>query len=90
MGSGGDFTVYKDGGSTEEEDNNKSNKAKVKIADSVETGGNGFFVFSPNNDCTGAIDSMIGGGGPINPQSLCGNGNKEDNNNNVQREACIG
>jgi hypothetical protein len=47
MRSGGDFTIYKDGGSTEEEDNNKSNEAKVKIADSVETGSSGFFVFSP-------------------------------------------
>jgi hypothetical protein len=50
MGSGGDFTIYKDGGSTEEEDNNKSNKAKVEIANSVEIGSSGFFVFSPNID----------------------------------------
>jgi hypothetical protein len=90
MGSGVDFTIYKDGGSKEEEDNNVSNEAKVKIADSVETGSSGFFVFSPTNDCVGAIDSMIGRGGPINPQSSCGNGNKDDNNNNAQREACIG
>jgi hypothetical protein len=89
MGSGGYFTIYEDGGSTEEEDNNKSNEAKVEIADSVETGSSGFFVFSPNNDCTGAIVSVIGGGGPINPQSLCGNGNKDNNNNNVQCKASI-
>ncbi len=49
--SDGDFTIYKDGGSIEEEDNNKSNKAKVEIADSVETDSSGFFLFSPNNDC---------------------------------------
>ncbi len=90
MGSGGDFTIYKDGGSTEEEDNNKSNKAKVEIANSVEIGSSGFFVFSPNIDWTGAMDSVIGGGGPINPQSSCGNRNKDDDNNNVQYEACIG
>jgi hypothetical protein len=90
MGSGGDFTIYKDGGSTEEENNNKSNKAKVEIADSVETSSSGFFMFSPNNNCAGTINSVIGGGGPINPQSFCGNCNKDDNNNNAQRKACIG
>jgi hypothetical protein len=90
MGSGGDFTIYEDGGSTEEEDINESNKAKVKIVDSVETGSSGFFVFFPNNNCAGPIDFMIGGGGPINPQSLCGNGNKDNNNNIAQRKACIG
>jgi hypothetical protein len=90
MGSGGDFTIYKDGGSTEEEDNNKSNEAKVEIADSVETGSSGFLVFSPNKDWAGAIDSMIGGGGPINPQSFCGNGNKYNNKNKEQGKACIG
>jgi hypothetical protein len=83
MGSGGDFTIYEDGGSTGEEDNNKSNKAKVEIADSAETGSSGFFLFSPNNYCVGAIDSVIGGGGPINPQSSCGNGNKDADKNNV-------
>jgi hypothetical protein len=88
MGSGGDFTIYEDGESTVEEDNNESNKAKVEIADSVETGHSGFFVFFPNNGCVGTIDSVIGGGGPINPQSLCGNGNKNNNNNNnTQRKA---
>jgi hypothetical protein len=90
MESGGDFTVYKDGGSTEEEDNNKSNKAKVKIADSVETSSSGFFVFSPNNDCVGAIDSVIAGVGLINPQSLCGNGNKDNDNDIALCKACIG
>jgi hypothetical protein len=60
MGIGGDFTIYKDGGSTGEEDNNESNKVKVEITDSVETGSSGFFVFSPNNNCTGAIGSVIG------------------------------
>ncbi len=90
MGSGGDFTIYKDGGSTVEEDNNKSNEAKVKIVDSVETGSSSFFVFSPNNDCVGVVDFVIGGGGPINPQSLCGNGNKDNDNNNAQHKACIG
>jgi hypothetical protein len=90
MGSGGDFAIDKDGGSTEKEDNNESNKAKVEIADSVETGSSCFFVFSPNKNCVGAIDSVIGGGGPINPQSLCGNGNKDDDKNNVQHKACIG
>jgi hypothetical protein len=90
MGGGGDFTIYKDGGSTEKEDNNKSNETKVEIADSVGTGSSGFFVFSPNNDCAGAIDSMIGGGGVINPQSLFGNGNNDNDNNYAQLKACIG
>ncbi len=90
MRSGRDLTIYKDGGSAEEEDNSKSNKAKVKIADCVETGSSGFFVLSPSNDCTGAIDSVIGGGRPINPQLLCGNGNKDNNNNKAQRKMCIG
>ncbi len=31
----------------------------------------------------------IGWGGPINPQSLCGNCNKDNNNNNAQCEECI-
>ncbi len=30
-GKGGDFTINEDGGSTEEEDNNESNEAKVKM-----------------------------------------------------------
>jgi hypothetical protein len=91
MGSGGELAIYEDGGSIEEEDNNKSNKAKVEIAECVEPGSSGFFMFSPSNDCAGTIDSMIGGGaGPINPQSSCGNGNKDNDNNNAQREACIG
>ncbi len=38
----------------------------------------------------GTIDSVIGGGGPINPQSLCGNGNKDNDINNAQRKACFG
>ncbi len=67
MGSGEDFTIYKDGGSTEEEDNNKSNKSKVEIVHSVETGSSGFFVFSLNNNCAGTIDSVIDGDEPINP-----------------------
>jgi hypothetical protein len=90
MGSGGDFIIYKDGGSKEEEDNNVSNGAKVAIADSVETGSSGFYLFFPNINCTGTIDSVIGGGGPINPQSSCDNGNKNNNNNNAYRKACIG
>jgi hypothetical protein len=69
--SGGDFTTYEDGGSTEEEDNNESKGAKVEIVDSEESGSSGFFVFFPKNDCAGTIDSMIGVGEPINPQSLC-------------------
>jgi hypothetical protein len=47
-------------------------------------------VSSPDNDCKGGIDSMIGGGGPIDPQSSCGIGNKDGNNNYVQLKACIG
>ncbi len=47
-------------------------------------------MFSPNNDCAGPIDFVIGGGGPINPQSSCGNDNKDDNHNIVQCKACIG
>ncbi len=72
MGSGEDFTIYKDEGSMEEEDNKASNEAKGKIVDSVRTGSSDFFVSSPDEDHKG---SKIGGGGPIDPQSLCGIGN---------------
>jgi hypothetical protein len=47
-------------------------------------------VSSPNNNCEGGIDSMIGGGGRINPQALCGVGNNGDNKDYAQRETCIG
>ncbi len=60
MGIGGDLTIYEDGGSTGEENNKESNKAKVKIMDSLETDSSGFFVFFLNNNCAGAIDSVIG------------------------------
>jgi hypothetical protein len=53
-------------------------------------GSGGFFVSSPNNDCKGGIDSMIGGGGPIDPQALCGVGNNDGNKDYTQPEACIG
>ncbi len=59
MGNGGDFTIYKDGGSTGEEDNNESNKVKVEITDSVETGSSDFFVFSPNNNYAGTIGVCV-------------------------------
>jgi hypothetical protein len=58
--------------------------------DCVRTGSGGFFVSSPDNDCTGGIDSMIGGGGPIGPQSLCGFDNNDGNKDYVQHKACIG
>ncbi len=45
---------------------------------------------SPDNDCKGGIDSMIGGGGPINPQASCGVGNNDGNKDYVQCKACIG
>ncbi len=90
MGSGEVFTIYEDEGGTEEEDNKESNKAKVKIAASVKTGSSGFFVFSPDNDHEGAIDSMIGGGGPIDPQSSFSGGSMEDNNDYMHcNKACI-
>ncbi len=48
VGSGDNYTIYKDEGSTdEEEDNTESNKAKDKFADSVLTGSSDFFVSSP-------------------------------------------
>ena len=63
MGSGEDCTIYKDKGSTEEEDDNKeSNKAKIKIADSVKTGSSDFFMSSPDKDHEGGIESAIKGG----------------------------
>ena len=63
MGSGEDCTIYKDEGSTEEEDNNtESNKAKVEIVDSVITGSSDFFVSSPGNNHEGGIESAIEGG----------------------------
>ncbi len=45
---------------------------------------------SPNNDCEGGIDSMIGGSGPINPQALFGIGNNDGDKDYAQREAYIG
>jgi hypothetical protein len=44
----------------------------------------------PNNNCEGGIDSMIQGGGSINPQALCGVGNNDGNKDYVQCETCIG
>ncbi len=45
---------------------------------------------SPDNDCKGSIDSMIGGGWPIDPQASCGVGNNDNNKDYAQRKACIG
>jgi hypothetical protein len=81
---------YEDEGSTEEDNNKESNNAEDKNADSVRTGSSGFLVSSPDNDCKGGIDSMIGGGGPIDPQSSCGIGNNDSNKDYTQQEACIG
>ncbi len=51
VGSGDGYTIYKDEGTTEEEeDNTESNKAKEKFADSVITGSSDFFVSSPDNN----------------------------------------
>ena len=58
--------------------------------DCVRTGSGGFFVFSPDNDCKGGIDSMIGGGGLIDLQALCGIAKMDGNKVYVQRDACIG
>ena len=56
--------IYKDEGSTDEEDDNtESNKAKDKFAESVLTGSSDFFVSSPDNNHEGGIESAIGGGG---------------------------
>jgi hypothetical protein len=68
---------YKDEGSTEEDINKESNKLEGKFLDCVRTGSGGFFVSSPNNDCEGGIDSMIGGSGLIDPQASCGIGNND-------------
>ncbi len=73
---------YGDEGSTEEDNNKESDNAEAKNLDSVRTGSSGFFVSSHDNDCKGGIDSMIGGGGSIDPQSLCGIGNRDGNGNN--------
>ncbi len=81
---------YMDEGSTEEDINKESNKSKEKKLDCVRTVSGGFFVFSPNNDCKGGIDSMIGGSGPIDLQALCGIGNNDGNKDYAQHEACIG
>ncbi len=74
----------------EDEGTKGSHNAEDKNADSVRTGSSGFFVSSPDKDCKGCIDSMIGGGGPIYPQSLCGVGNKDRDNDYAQRKACTG
>jgi hypothetical protein len=80
--------------SMEEDYNDEGNKesyiAEDKNADSVRTGSSGFFVSSPDNNCKGGIDSMIGEGGPIDLQSLCGIGNRDGNNDYAQCKACIG
>jgi hypothetical protein len=81
---------YEDEGSTEEDINKEINKSKGDKMNCVRTGSGGFFVSSPNNDCKGGIDSMIGGGEPINPQALCGVDNNDGNKDYVQCEACIG
>jgi hypothetical protein len=81
---------YEDEGSTEGDINKESNKSKEINLDCVRTGSGGFFVSSPDNDCEGGIDSMIGGGGPIDPQSLCGFGNNDSNKDYTQCKACIG
>jgi hypothetical protein len=73
-----------------DEGNKESDNAEDKNVDSVRTGSSGVFVSSPDNDCKGGIDSIIGGGGPIDPQSSCGIGNKDGNNNYVQFKECIG
>jgi hypothetical protein len=52
--------------------------------DYLRTGSGGFFVSSPNNDCEGAIDSMIGGSGPIDPQAPCGIGSNDGNKDHAQ------
>ncbi len=82
----------KDESSTEEDNNkdNESNNAEIKNVDSVRTRSSGFLVSSPDNDCKGCVDSMIGGGGLIDPQSSCGIGNNDGNKDYVQHEACIG
>jgi hypothetical protein len=78
---------YEDEGSTEEDNNKESNHVEDKNADS---GRSGFLVSPPDNDCKGGIDSMIGGGGPIDPQSLCGIGNNDGNKDCAQHKTCIG
>jgi hypothetical protein len=55
---------YEDEGSTEEDINKESNKSEGENLECVRTGSCGFFVSSPNNNCKGGKDSMIGGGGP--------------------------
>jgi hypothetical protein len=56
----------------------------------VRTGSGCFIVSSPNNDCKGGIDSMIGGSGPIDPQALCSIDNNDSNKDYAQHEAFIG
>jgi hypothetical protein len=75
---------YKDEGSKEEHINKESNKSEGKNVDCVRTGSGGFFVSSPNSICKCGIDSMIEGGGTIDPQALCGIGNNYDNKDYVQ------
>jgi hypothetical protein len=57
--------------------------------DCVRTGSGGFFESSPNNDCKGGIDSMIGGSGLIDPQASCGIGNNDGNKDYAQHEASV-
>jgi hypothetical protein len=52
--------------------------------DCVRTRSGGFFVSSLNNNWEGGIDSIIGGGGPIDPQALCGVGNNDSNKDYAQ------
>ncbi len=81
---------YKDEGSTEDDIKKESNKYEGKILDCVKTGSGGFFASSRDNNCEGGINSMIGGGGQINPQALCGIGTNDINKDYAQCGACIG
>ncbi len=55
----------------EDKGSKKTTIPEKKKGDSVRTGSSGFIVSSPDNDCKSGIDSMIGGGGLIDPQSSC-------------------
>ena len=57
---GSSDNIFKDAGSTEEEEvNNESNKGKVEIVDCVITGSSDFVVSSPDDDHQGGIESAI-------------------------------
>ncbi len=73
-----------DNNSTEGDNNNKRNKTDNETTKSNEEAsirGSGFSVLSLDDNCRGSIDSAIGGGLLVNPQSSSDPVDEDSNNN---------